>query len=213
MSFDPARAISKQEGAAHMHCMSTFPAVDPAIAIVHATICSPEDFEFECDGKCRRAVFALAQRTELPGFVEDHVLARMNTRKDVISADGYDPYAGRHEIVDSIDEAEVVTSNTGEMAPKPKMGWWGGTEDESIHRPILDIDFPAALIPSTTPGHFHLYLDKPMGWSKYSALLGALATAGIVEQGYAGASLEREYTSVRLPWVKKEPGELLADVA
>lgn len=28
-----------------------------------------------------------------------------------------------------------------------------------LHAPILDIDVPVDLVPSTTPGHSHLYID------------------------------------------------------
>ena len=79
-----------------------------------------------------------------------------------------------------------------------------GPGEWQMHRPMLDLDFPATLIPSTTEGHFHLYLDKPMTWRKYKRLLRALGEAGIIEHGYMQASLERGYSSLRLPWVKKE---------
>lgn len=71
------------------------------------------------------------------------------------------------------------------------------------HRPVLDIDFPAALVPSTTPGHFHLYLDKVLTWEKYEKLLRVLAEVGIIEQGYANVSIERRHTAVRVPWIRK----------
>lgn len=74
---------------------------------------------------------------------------------------------------------------------------------EQWHAPVLDIDFAAELIPSATPGHFHLYLDKPMPWSKYQALLMALADAGIIEPGYAAASVARTASFVRMPGVPK----------
>lgn len=77
-------------------------------------------------------------------------------------------------------------------------------EPKFFHRPVLDIDFPAKLVPSSTPGKFHLYLDKPMTWPVYEKLLTALADAGIIEPGYANASIDRMATFVRLPWVKKE---------
>jgi hypothetical protein len=72
------------------------------------------------------------------------------------------------------------------------------------HRPVLDIDVPAYLVPSTTPGHSHLYIDKEMSWSQYARLLNVLVDAGIIEEGYLGASLARGDTTVRLPWIKKE---------
>lgn len=71
------------------------------------------------------------------------------------------------------------------------------------HRVVLDIDMEAELIPSSTPGHYHLYLDHELSWRQYRRLLVALAEAGIVEEGYVGASERRGFTCVRLPWVKK----------
>lgn len=72
-----------------------------------------------------------------------------------------------------------------------------------LHMPVLDIDFAAELVPSRTPGHFHLYLDKPMTWGTYRNLLRALADAGVIEPGYASASIERGATFVRKPGVPK----------
>jgi len=94
-------------------------------------------------------------------------------------------------ITSSVDGATLVTSYVD--AP-----------GEQLHRPIVDLDLPAALVPSSTPGHFHLYIDKPMSWAKYAALLEAFEAAGLIETGYLFASLERGHTAVRLPWIKKE---------
>lgn len=71
------------------------------------------------------------------------------------------------------------------------------------HRPLLDIDFPAAVIPSSTEGHCHLYIDKELEWKDYKKLLNILADLGIIEHGYRGASLARGYSALRLPWIKK----------
>jgi len=72
------------------------------------------------------------------------------------------------------------------------------------HRPLLDIDFPAAVIPSSTGGHCHLYIDKELEWKDYKKLLNVLADLGIIEHGYRGASLARGYSALRLPWIKKD---------
>ena len=72
-----------------------------------------------------------------------------------------------------------------------------------IHAPVLDIDFEARLIPSSTPGHYHLYLDKAMSWKKYRKLLKALARAGVIEEGYAFSSIRRGFSAVRKPDIKK----------
>lgn len=80
--------------------------------------------------------------------------------------------------------------------------------DDNFHSPVLDIDFPAQLIPSTTEGHFHLYLDGlEMSWDKYKALLIALGEAGVIGQGYLSHALERGMTTVRLPGLKKTSDE------
>jgi hypothetical protein len=92
---------------------------------------------------------------------------------------------------DNLEEATVITSQVA------------GPGD--LHKVVLDIDLPAQLIPSTSPGHFHLYIDKEIGWRAYSRLLDALANAGVIEEGYAGASKARGYTAARLPWVRKNP--------
>ncbi len=80
----------------------------------------------------------------------------------------------------------------------------GSLTKSGNHAPVLDIDFPARLIPSSTKGHFHLYLDKEMSWKDYEKLLNVLSDVGILERGYARVSIQRAMSSVRLPWVKKD---------
>lgn len=88
----------------------------------------------------------------------------------------------------SLDEADVVSSKF---------------RDSGRHMVVLDLDVPAALVPSSTPGHSHLYIETSMPWDVYVNLLTAMADAGILEPGYVGASKERGFTAVRLPWVSK----------
>jgi hypothetical protein len=76
-------------------------------------------------------------------------------------------------------------------------------ETNRMHKPVLDIDFPVQAVPSSTPGHFHLYLDKKLTWEQYDRLLGVMAEIGLLEPGYVSASRDRKHTSVRLPWVRK----------
>jgi len=76
--------------------------------------------------------------------------------------------------------------------------WYPGT-----HKPVLDIDMPVKAIPSSTEGHFHLYIDKEMSWDNYVKLMKVMAEVGILEEGYVNASISREYSACRLPWVKK----------
>lgn len=76
--------------------------------------------------------------------------------------------------------------------------------DDGLHIPMLDIDMPAMLLKSSTYGHYHLYIDKPMTWENYVKLLDVLAEVGILEPGYVGVSKRRGRTQLRTPWTKKE---------
>ena len=60
------------------------------------------------------------------------------------------------------------------------------------------------LVPSSTPGHSHLYLDVAVPWYAYVDLLRVMCQAGIVEEGFYSLSKHRGLTCVRLPWVQKE---------
>lgn len=100
-------------------------------------------------------------------------------------------YADRHQ-VENIVPAERANIMTSEIE--------GAT---GYHRVVLDIDMHAELIPSSSPDHFHLVIDKVVKQDKYFALLNALADAGVVEEGYARASLARGYSAIRVPWVRK----------
>lgn len=77
------------------------------------------------------------------------------------------------------------------------------TEDGS-HAPVIDIDLPIRAIPSSTPGHYHLYIDKKMSWKSYRKLLKALVEAGLVEEGWYKMSLRRGMTMVRPPRLRKK---------
>ncbi|GGN40254.1 hypothetical protein FHR83_007076 [Actinoplanes campanulatus] len=97
----------------------------------------------------------------------------------------------------TLDDANVMTSKVAlDPAVEAAVG--------PLHKPVLDIDLPVQVIPSSTEGHNHLIIDKPMTWEKYQRLLDALADCGVIESGYRNASIARGYTAVRLPWVKKK---------
>lgn len=154
----------------------------------------------------------------LPTWVADHQLVRFTDKKtenrphvdqarqealEALKDGGYD--SEEDHLVADIDRAEAVTSWDTALPPYKRRVYRpeAGIEEVPMHRPVLDLDFPAMLVPSSTPGHFHLYLDKPMKWTAYHDLLGALAEAGIIEEGYAEASQVRGYSAVRVPWLKK----------
>ena len=71
------------------------------------------------------------------------------------------------------------------------------------HAVTLDIDMEARLLPSSTKGHYHLFIDRVLSWEQYVVLLQALAYAGIIEDGYFRAALRQKQTFVRKPGVTK----------
>src|SRR5213595_1286206 len=112
--------------------------------------------------------------TKLPEYVRNHELATISKE----NPDG--EYENRAIPQHRIEEAEVVTSRLRDSF-------------EEFHRPILDIDLPMHIVPSTTPGHGHLYIDKIITWEQYQTLLDALEFCGIIESGYLSASVARRF--------------------
>lgn len=92
-----------------------------------------------------------------------------------------------------LTDANVVTSRVKRF-----------DDEEPNHQVVLDIDMDAALIPSSTPGHYHLMIDKMLPWEDYHYLLKALASVGIIQKGYYESSKIRKASVIRTPWTKKE---------
>lgn len=101
---------------------------------------------------------------------------------------GADDWFKEQETADK-DDANLISSLCG----------------QGIHKPVLDFDFPCRLIPSSTEGNFHLYIDRPIAWDTYEKLLLALKEANLLQPGFVKNSVERKATFVRPPWVKKKP--------
>jgi hypothetical protein len=79
------------------------------------------------------------------------------------------------------DEANLVSSVTA----------------SGLHMPAIDIDLPCRLVESSTPGHFHLFIDKEIEAEKYWQILRALWEAGIVERGFYELSVARGASFLR----------------
>lgn len=110
------------------------------------------------------------------------------------------------------DEDSSVTYSREEREPAsiPEANISTSLREDSIgdtqqHALLLDLDVPAWLVPSSTPGHSHLYVDTRIPEPAFFRLLDALADAGVIQLGYANSSKHRGGTALRLPWVKKDP--------
>lgn len=101
----------------------------------------------------------------------------------------YRQYEDRHP---QDENANVVSSHLG---------------PSGLHAPIIDLDFPHLYVPSTTPGHGHLYFNVPTRRWRMFVLLWGLYLTGNIEKGYFLWSLRRGGTFVRRPGVKKTTEE------
>lgn len=100
-----------------------------------------------------------------------------------------------HSAID--DKRQQVEEGEGNLFSSELVGQAG------YHVPTLDLDLECELIESTTPGHFHLYIDKPMKWEEYYILLQVLYDVGLIQKGFLDLSVARKATFLRKPGVKK----------
>lgn len=124
----------------------------------------------------------------------DEQIAELSAHPHQLNRVDFEPGYGGNGDVEPAASAEVANLFSSLIVDGPEYG---------RHTIALDLDVPARLIPSTTEGHSHLYIDVPVEWESVVDLLNLLADMGIVEPGYAAASIRRGYTSLRLPWIRK----------
>ncbi len=84
--------------------------------------------------------------------------------------------------------------------------------DNGNHMPAFDIDMPCRLVPSKSPGHYHMMIDKEMSWENYQLFLNVLSIVGIVERGYVDASVKKGYTGIRVGPEELVANEIMRDV-
>lgn len=118
----------------------------------------------------------------------DRGLKRLLAYSERVDELDYNPSTADYQFVQDEEQANLVTSATG---------------SGDYHLPVLDLDVPHTLVPSSTPGHAHLYLDVAVPWDKYVRVLDAMAAAGLLEYGYVEASKNKGATMVRKPGVTK----------
>ena len=69
------------------------------------------------------------------------------------------------------------------------------------HYPVFDIDHDLFhWRESATPGHYHLFFDKPIEWKKYEKVLDAMADAGMVDPIWVNITKRRRNGVVRVTW-------------
>lgn len=116
----------------------------------------------------------------------------------------YGEVSERRVLADSLEAADLVSSEV--IVTQPTCGHEGcqkHNKTEIMHTVVIDVDLPVGVLPSSTAGHFHLYIDKLMSWKSYKRLLKALNRAGVIDEGWYKMSLRRRGSHLRVPWQKK----------
>lgn len=75
--------------------------------------------------------------------------------------------------------------------------------DDGMHAPMFDLDFGAYLIPSSTQGNNHLYIEKKITWAQYENILKAFEAAGLVQEGWVRSARRDKRAYLRLPNIRK----------
>lgn len=104
--------------------------------------------------------------------------------------------AGEFRVPENDLEADAIGSLIENKPSEPE-----------LHAPVLDFDFPCELLPSSTYGNNHLYINTPMSWENYEKLLGTLCEVGLIQEGFYRAAIKNKQTIVRKPGTHKDPPE------
>lgn len=127
-------------------------------------------------------VYALATRRKIyfQRSLDDYTKERPRYRDDA-------HMASSPQETDDPDRANLIAS---EVRP-------------GVHMPVIDCDYGIQTVASTTPGHYHLYIDKELTWEQYKALLDGFYAAGLIEKAWYQHALRHQRSYVRLPHIKK----------
>lgn len=100
--------------------------------------------------------------------------------------------------------AKIVEQQRREETNIPTQADMVGSQmQDGSHMPIFDIDYAATLVPSGTPGHCHLILERPISKRKYTKVLRAMYRAGLMERNFYLGMKVRGQTFLRVPWKPK----------
>jgi hypothetical protein len=117
---------------------------------------------------------------------------------------------GRSGYLEDSDERQLANSEI----EKNNANLISDLGEDNKHYPVIDLDIPCRLLESSTPGHFHLYIDKAVpNWFEYLALLSQMVKCGLVEEQFYKAASRRGMAFVRRPQAPKKgsTGDKLKD--
>lgn len=101
-------------------------------------------------------------------------------------------------------EALIKYRTTDDRVVDPCGDLIGSRTRNRRHLPILDLDAPHRYVPSSTPGHAHLYLDVEISNARWLVLMFGLYASGVIERGFFWWSMRRGQNFARKSGVLKE---------
>lgn len=89
----------------------------------------------------------------------------------------------------SVKDVPVIDSYgdshwTRKLVHDPEGELYGSLVGDGVHIPMFDLDMHCELVESSTPGHYHLYINHPILTRKYKKLMKAFLAAGLIEKGW-----------------------------
>jgi hypothetical protein len=92
---------------------------------------------------------------------------------------------------------EAIINQERRAATKEDANLISSLTDDGFHMPAIDLDLPTKLVPSSTEGHYHLFIDHKLSAENYWKLLSCLVDVGIVERGFYELSEARGASFLR----------------
>lgn len=114
----------------------------------------------------------------------------------------YSDAVDNEEYVAPEDEIRVLTTPDSTELPANLLNSKVPGDPER-HYLFLDLDIPHTYMPSSTEGHGHLIIEKPMGFNNMMYLLRTLMNSGILQQGFVELTEKRGAAFLRHPNSKK----------
>jgi hypothetical protein len=95
------------------------------------------------------------------------------------------------------EDRQAIINQERRAATKEDANLISSLTDDGYHMPAIDLDLPCELKPSTTEGHYHLFIDHKLSAENYWKLLSCLVDVGIVERGFYELSEARGASFLR----------------
>jgi hypothetical protein len=124
--------------------------------------------------------FSLGEVTSPREFAYSDSMQKIDEEIDQARREGRDPWRKHHA-----DKGSAFRTDTKRVSDDetPNLVSSRSKEDPDVHYPVIDCDYPIAVVESRTPGHYHLFIEKALNKDQYEILLLALLECGLIGRG------------------------------